>query len=315
MARRTRSNGSSSGDERRRRTSPPGGRSPVAARGAAGRGRPGRRVSPGSRAPRGPSRRTYRRVSPPPGRSEGGGRPRSGRRRSPASGVRRWRRSSVRGRAAGVEAAAARRQHRRGRLALDRRSAGVDRLRRVGHRDRLEQHPGVRVGRVAYSASLGATSHILPRYITATRSLMFLTTARSWAMKTRVSPSPRLEVLEQVEDLRLDAHVERRDRLVADDQRRGRAPARGRSRCAGTGRPRTGVGGSRRRAAGRCPTSSSAVDDRARVRPSCRRSRSPSGSATMSLDLAPRVQRRDRILEDHLHAGARRAHLLRRRAR
>ena len=38
-----------------------------------------------------------------------------------------------------------------------------------------------------YSSSLGATSHSLPRYITATRSLMFLTTARSWAMKISVS--------------------------------------------------------------------------------------------------------------------------------
>ena len=38
-----------------------------------------------------------------------------------------------------------------------------------------------------YTASLGPTSHILPRYITATRSLMLFTTARSWAMKTRVS--------------------------------------------------------------------------------------------------------------------------------
>ena len=31
---------------------------------------------------------------------------------------------------------------------------------------------------------------------------------------------PRLQILEQVDDLRLDRHVERRDRLVADDQLR-----------------------------------------------------------------------------------------------
>ena len=70
-----------------------------------------------------------------------------------------------------------------------------------------------------YSSSLGATSQSLPRYITATRSLMFFTTARSWAMKISVRPCC-LEVLEQVEDLRLDADVERRHRLVADDQAR-----------------------------------------------------------------------------------------------
>ena len=42
-------------------------------------------------------------------------------------------------------------------------------------------------GRVK-SASGDATSHSLPRYITATRSLTFLTTARSWAMNTSVRP-------------------------------------------------------------------------------------------------------------------------------
>ena len=45
-----------------------------------------------------------------------------------------------------------------------------------------------------------------------------------------------LQVLEQVEDLRLDRDVERRDRLVADDQLRVRAPARARCRCAGAAR-------------------------------------------------------------------------------
>ena len=40
----------------------------------------------------------------------------------------------------------------------------------------------------AYRSSLGATSHSLPRYITATRSLTFFTTARSWAMKINVKP-------------------------------------------------------------------------------------------------------------------------------
>ena len=40
----------------------------------------------------------------------------------------------------------------------------------------------------SYSVSAGPISQILPRYMTATRSLTFFTTARSWAMKSKVSP-------------------------------------------------------------------------------------------------------------------------------
>ena len=48
-----------------------------------------------------------------------------------------------------------------------------------------------------------------------------------------------LQAPQQVQDLRLDRDVERRDRLVADDQLRLRARARARRRCAAAGRPRT----------------------------------------------------------------------------
>ena len=41
-------------------------------------------------------------------------------------------------------------------------------------------------------------------------------------------PEVALQVLEQVEDLRLDRDVERGDRLVGDEQLRARARARGR---------------------------------------------------------------------------------------
>ncbi len=51
-----------------------------------------------------------------------------------------------------------------------------------------------------------------------------------------------LQVLEQVEDLRLHRDVERRDGLVADDQLRVQRRARGRRRCAAAGRPRTRAG-------------------------------------------------------------------------
>ena len=46
------------------------------------------------------------------------------------------------------------------------------------------------------------------------------TTERSWAMKISVRPEVALQVAQQVEDLRLDRHVERGDRLVGHDQLR-----------------------------------------------------------------------------------------------
>ena len=52
-------------------------------------------------------------------------------------------------------------------------------------------------------------------------------------------PAPLPQLLEQHQDLRLHADVERRDRLVGEDRGRARARARGRCRCAGAGRPRT----------------------------------------------------------------------------
>ena len=49
---------------------------------------------------------------------------------------------------------------------------------------------------------------------------------------------PLLQVDQQVDDLRLDVDVERRDRLVGDDEIRAPPPARARSRCAAAGRRR-----------------------------------------------------------------------------
>ena len=51
-----------------------------------------------------------------------------------------------------------------------------------------------------------------------------------------------LQVHQQVDDLRLHRHVERRHRLVADDQARAAARARARCRGAGAGRRRTRTG-------------------------------------------------------------------------
>ena len=54
--------------------------------------------------------------------------------------------------------------------------------------------------------------------MTATRSHMWRTTDRSWAMKISVRPISRCSAAEQVEHLGLDRDVERRDRLVGDEQ-------------------------------------------------------------------------------------------------
>ena len=59
-----------------------------------------------------------------------------------------------------------------------------------------------------------------PRYITTTRSLTYCTTARSCAMNSMVRPSCALQVEQQVQHLRLHGDVERRDRLVGDDELR-----------------------------------------------------------------------------------------------
>ena len=55
-------------------------------------------------------------------------------------------------------------------------------------------------------------------------------------------PEPRLQVAHQVEDLRLHRDVERRRRLVADQELRRGRKGRARSRCAGAGRRRTRAG-------------------------------------------------------------------------
>ena len=80
-----------------------------------------------------------------------------------------------------MEVAAARRRGRVGDLALqdDARASSAARGIGLGIADRSAD--GVRVLREANSVSRLAISTIWPTYITATRSLMCLTTLRSWA--------------------------------------------------------------------------------------------------------------------------------------
>ena len=81
-----------------------------------------------------------------------------------------------------------------------------------------------------------------------------------------------LEPLDQLEDLRLDGHVQRRRRLVGDQQLAARWPAPSRSSRAGACRPRTRAGSCRARcAASGMPTSSSISTARSRAAPSSSR--------------------------------------------
>ena len=97
-----------------------------------------------------------------------------------------------------------------------------------------------------------------------------------------------LQVLHQVQDLRLHRDVERRGRLVADQEIRIARQARARSRCAGAGRRRIRAGTSRRRPARGPPA--------AAARPRA------SGSRVASLMQAVRA---DRLGDDVGHAPAR----------
>ena len=94
-------------------------------------------------------------------------------------------------------------------------------------RDGGQQARGCRGGAgAAYSSSVGATSMIRPRYITATRSHRCRTTARLCEMSSRVRPRLAAQVLEQVQDRGLHADVQRRHRLVGHQQvrRQGQRP-------------------------------------------------------------------------------------------
>ena len=68
---------------------------------------------------------------------------------------------------------------------------------------------------------------VLPRYITTTSSATLATTPRSWVMSSTDMPVSSLKLLDQIEDLGLRGHVERRRRLVRDQQGRARDESHG----------------------------------------------------------------------------------------
>ena len=70
------------------------------------------------------------------------------------------------------------------------------------------------------SARPGPCSRTMPSRITTTWSAISPTTPRSWLMNSMLMRCLRLQAREQLEDLALHRHVERRGRLVGDQQLR-----------------------------------------------------------------------------------------------
>ena len=109
-------------------------------------------------------------------------------------------------------------------------------------------------------------------------------------MNSIVRPRPPLQVAQQVDDLRLDRDVERRDRLVGDDESRARARARGRCRCAGAGRRRI------RAHSGPCASAGSSTAASARSARATRSARVPMPwMPRPSVRISPIVIRGDRL--------------------
>ena len=141
-----------------------------------------------------------------------------------ARGPRRSRVAGMRRRARLEPIRAARRERAAGRQRAERRHRALDRAAAACPARRRESTPAGRACRDASGRRTdrrtGACSTMRPAYITATRSAISATTPRSCVMSSSARSSSRLQLAQQVEDLRLDRDVERRRRLVGDEQRR-----------------------------------------------------------------------------------------------
>ena len=120
-------------------------------------------------------------------------------------------------RAARREAAALRLAVGAGHRALD---GGQPLALLVEARDRTEKTDRIGVLGIGKQGADRALSTILPAYITSTSSAISAITPRSWVMIRIAMPRRLLQVLQQVEDLRLDGDIQRRRRLVGDQERR-----------------------------------------------------------------------------------------------
>ena len=132
-------------------------------------------------------------------------------------------------------------------------------------------------------------------------------TDRSWEMKTYVRLNSSCSATEQVEDLRLHGDVERRDRLVADDQLRVERER------AGDPDPLTLPARELVRVAARVLAAEPDDLEELRTRSLASRLDMPpwiaNGWTTICSTRLPRIERRIRVLEDHLHLASQRTQL------
>ena len=119
---------------------------------------------------------------------------------------------------------------------------------------------------------------------------------------------PRSQVFEQLEHLRLHRHVERRRRLVAEEHRRLGGERDRDQRRAGASRPRAGAGRRARAGPGSgIPTiRSSSIARSHDCRFERRRGRAAAPRRSASPTVLKRIERAERILEDHRHPPAQR---------
>ena len=177
--------------------------------------------------------------------------------------------------------------------------AGARRRRRAGSRRSAPRCTGA--AGAARAAPVGAVSTIRPRYMTAIASATCCTIARSCEISSSADLELPRQLDEQVRDLRLRRRVERRQRLVEHDHRRlGRERPGDRDPLALAAAELVRV------AVGRAGRQADQVEQLGDPRPllarcrATRRSRSAVGE--LRADRAARVQRRVRVLEDHLQA-------------
>ena len=145
-----------------------------------------------------------------------------------------------------------------------------------------------------------ASSTIRPAYITSTRSHVPGDDAQVVRDEDDRHAALVAQLLQELEDLRLDRHVERRGRLVGDQERRGRRAAPWRSSRAGACRRRTRAGSAwMRSAASGMPDAVEQLDGaRHGLRAREAEVQLPH-LGELLLDPQVRIQARHRVLEDH----------------
>ena len=204
--------------------------------------------------------------------------------------------------AARVERAAGRHVDQAGRRAAG--SGAAAPAAPVEPRHRAEQAPGVGVPWLEEHVAAVPCSATRPAYMTRTSSATSATTPRSWVMMMIAEPNSRLQVHDQVEDLGLDGDVERGGRLVGDQQLRvaGQRHRDHRALPHAAGELVRVVVDPDRRAAGCRP--GRAARWRACARPAWTPCCAPGTPRDLGADRVVRVQRGQRVLEDHRHLAA-----------